>query len=97
MPPPRETVAAGAPGVKGLVENLIHGANDPRVTVWESEQMEVALRRHGQEVRLVVFPDEGHRRDYGNWRNALRHYAEIEVFLARCLGGRVSVTRETRP
>jgi hypothetical protein len=38
----------------------------------------------------VVFPDEGHRRDYGNWRNALRHYAEVEEFLASCLGGRRS-------
>jgi dipeptidyl aminopeptidase/acylaminoacyl peptidase len=67
---------------------LIHGANDPRVTVRESEQMDAELRRLGKDVRLVVFADEGHRRDYGNWRNAIRHYGEIERFLARCLGGR---------
>jgi dipeptidyl aminopeptidase/acylaminoacyl peptidase len=67
---------------------LIHGANDPRVTVRESEQMDAELRRLGKDVRLVVFADEGHRRDYGNWRNAIRHYTEIERFLARCLGGR---------
>ncbi len=36
----------------------------------------------------VVFSDEGHRRDYGNWRNAIRHYTEGESFLADCLGGR---------
>ena len=47
-------------------------------------------KKAGKDVRYVVFPDEGHRRDYGNWRNALRHYAEVEEFLARCLGGRTS-------
>jgi hypothetical protein len=41
-------------------------------------------------VRFVVFPDEGHTREYGNWRNALRHYVEVEDFLAGCLGGRTS-------
>ena len=50
--------------------------------------MDAELRRLGKDVRLVVFADEGHRRDYGNWRNAIRHYGEIERFLARCLGGR---------
>jgi len=48
-----------------------------------------ALRRAGKDVRFVVFPDEGHRRDYGNWRNALQHYREVELFLGDCLGGRV--------
>ena len=48
-----------------------------------------ALRRASKDVRFVVFPDEGHRRDYGNWRNALRHYREVELFLGECLGGRV--------
>ena len=50
--------------------------------------MVAALKQAGKDVRYVVFPDEGHRRDYGNWRNALRHYAEVEEFLAGCLGGR---------
>jgi hypothetical protein len=31
---------------------------------------------------------EGHRRTYGNWRNVIRHYREVEVFLGACLGGR---------
>jgi len=66
---------------------LIHGARDTRVNVRESEQMVAALRQAGKDVRYVVFPDEGHRRDYGNWRNALRHYGEVEDFLAGCLGG----------
>jgi len=75
--------------VKGPVL-LIHGARDSRVNVRESEQMAEALRKAGKDVRLLVFPDEGHRGDYGNWRNALRHYREVEDFLAPCLGGRRS-------
>ncbi|MBI1958197.1 MAG: prolyl oligopeptidase family serine peptidase [Candidatus Rokubacteria bacterium] len=66
----------------------IHGARDVRVNVRESEQMVAALQQAGKEVRFVVFPDEGHSRSYGNWRNAIRHYTEVEDFLARCLGGR---------
>jgi dipeptidyl aminopeptidase/acylaminoacyl peptidase len=52
--------------------------------------MVAALQQAGKDVRFVVFPDEGHSRSYGNWRNAIRHYAEVEDFLARCLGGRRS-------
>jgi len=71
---------------------IIHGARDVRVNVRESEQMVAALRQAGKDVRYVVFPDEGHRRDYGNWRNALRHYSEVETFLAGCLRGRASAS-----
>jgi dipeptidyl aminopeptidase/acylaminoacyl peptidase len=69
---------------------MIHGAADSRVSVRESEQMVAALRQAGKAVRYVTFPDEGHRRQYGNWRNTVRHYAEVEDFLAACLGGRSS-------
>jgi dipeptidyl aminopeptidase/acylaminoacyl peptidase len=68
---------------------IIHGARDERVKLRESEQMVAALREAGKDVHFVVFPDEGHRRSYGNWRNAMRHYREVEVFLGTCLGGRV--------
>ena len=44
----------------------------------------------------MFFPEEGHRRDYGNGRNAPRHYAEVEEFLAGCLGGRRSRGNPTR-
>lgn len=68
---------------------IIHGANDQRVKLRESEQMVEALQREGKDVRFVVFSDEGHSRSYGNWRNLMRHYREVEVFLGQCLGGRV--------
>jgi dipeptidyl aminopeptidase/acylaminoacyl peptidase len=66
---------------------LIHGARDQRVRLAESEQMVEALRRHGKDVRFVVLPDEGHQWDYGDSRNSMRHYGEVETFLAGCLGG----------
>jgi predicted esterase len=82
--------AASPPELIALRHFFAHGAKDTRVNVRESEQMVAALKQAGKDVRYVVFPDEGHSRDYGNWRNALRHYAEVEEFLARCLGGRRS-------
>jgi dipeptidyl aminopeptidase/acylaminoacyl peptidase len=48
-----------------------------------------ALQREGKDVRFVILPDEGHLRAYGNWRNLIRHYREVEVFLGQCLGGGV--------
>ena len=68
---------------------IIHGANDQRVRLRESEQMVEALQREGKDVRFVILPDEGHLRAYGNWRNLIRHYREVEVFLGQCLGGGV--------
>ena len=68
---------------------IIHGANDQRVRLHESEQMVEALQREGKDVRFVILPDEGHLRAYGNWRNLIRHYREVEVFLGQCLGGGV--------
>lgn len=71
--------------VKGPIL-IIHGAKDPRVGVGQSIEMAKALERAGKRVRLVTFADEGHSREYGNWRNAVRHYEEVERFLAQCLG-----------
>src|SRR5438132_2001880 len=68
---------------------IIHGANDQRVRLREAEQMVEALQREGKDVRFVILPDEGHLRAYGNWRNLIRHYREVEVFLGQCLGGGV--------
>jgi dipeptidyl aminopeptidase/acylaminoacyl peptidase len=64
---------------------LIHGARDARVKLAQSEEMAAALRRHGKDVRFVVLDDEGHSWSHGHWRNAIRHYGEIESFLDACL------------
>jgi hypothetical protein len=37
------------------------------------------LQREGKDVRYVIFPDEGHGRSYGNWRNLVRQYRAVEV------------------
>ncbi len=62
---------------------VIHGRNDPRVPLFEAEQIVAALESRGQEVQLRVFDNEGHglsKRD-----NRIEGYAEAAQFLARHL------------
>jgi dipeptidyl aminopeptidase/acylaminoacyl peptidase len=63
-----------------------HGANDPRVTRQESDQLVATMRGNGIPVRYVVFDDEGH--GFARPANAQRFYAAAEAFLAEHLGGR---------
>lgn len=63
------------------------GANDPRVTVIESEQIVTAMNRAELPVTYVLFPDEGH--GFARPENRLAFFAVMEGFLAEnCLGGR---------
>lgn len=63
------------------------GANDPRVTVIESEQIVSAMKGAELPVSYVVFPDEGH--GFARPENRLAFFAVMEGFLAEnCLGGR---------
>ncbi|HWT20554.1 MAG TPA: prolyl oligopeptidase family serine peptidase, partial [Variovorax sp.] len=65
---------------------VMHGVNDVRVKLEQSQRMVQALREHGKTVRFVTFGGDGH----GNykWNNNLKMYRETEDFLAGCLGGR---------
>ena len=67
---------------------IMHGVNDPRVKLEQSEWMVAALRKAGKEVEYVTFTGDGH----GNqkWSNNLTMYRKTEDFLAKCLGGRTS-------
>jgi dipeptidyl aminopeptidase/acylaminoacyl peptidase len=65
---------------------VVHGANDPRVTQIESDQIVVALREKGQDVTYIVAPDEGHGFRAPNNRMALA--VAMEKFLSEQLGGR---------
>ena len=67
---------------------IMHGVNDPRVKLEQSEWMVAALRKAGKEVDYVTFKGDGH----GNqrWPNNLTMYRKTEDFLAQCLGGRTS-------
>jgi dipeptidyl aminopeptidase/acylaminoacyl peptidase len=65
---------------------VVQGANDPRVTKVESDQIVAALRARGVEVEYLVKDDEGH--GFANPENRLDLYRAMERFLARHLGGR---------
>ncbi|HET6689246.1 MAG TPA: S9 family peptidase [Miltoncostaeaceae bacterium] len=65
---------------------VIQGANDPRVTKAESDQIVAALRERGVAVEYLVKDDEGH--GFVKPENRMDAYRAIERFLARHLGGR---------
>lgn len=65
---------------------VIQGANDPRVTKAESDQIVAALRARGVPVEYIVKDDEGH--GFVRPENRLDVYRAVERFLARHLGGR---------
>ncbi|MGZ3236321.1 MAG: S9 family peptidase [Burkholderiaceae bacterium] len=67
---------------------IMHGVNDVRVKLEQSELMVDALRKAGKQVDYVTFQNDGHRNR--NWTNNLTHYRKMEDFLASCLGGRSS-------
>lgn len=66
---------------------IAQGANDPRVKQAESDQIVAAMRKNGQAVDYLLFPDEGH--GFARPENRMKFYAAAEAFLARHLGGRV--------
>jgi dipeptidyl aminopeptidase/acylaminoacyl peptidase len=69
---------------------VIQGANDPRVTKRESDQIVVALRDRGFPVEYMVAPDEGH--GFARPVNNMAMFALAEKFLAKHLGGRYQET-----
>jgi len=69
---------------------VIQGANDPRVTKRESDQIVIALRDRGFPVEYIVAPDEGH--GFQRPVNNMSLFASSEKFLAKYLGGRYQET-----
>ncbi len=65
---------------------VIQGANDPRVTQAESDQIVAAVRDNGHPVEYLVAPDEGH--GFQGKDNNLAMFAAMERFFAHHLGGR---------
>ena len=63
---------------------VVHGANDARVALAESEQLVEALRARGVPVEYTVMEDEGHAIE--NPENVIALYAAAERFLAEHLG-----------
>jgi dipeptidyl aminopeptidase/acylaminoacyl peptidase len=63
---------------------VAQGANDPRVTQQESDQIVEALRRRGVEVEYMVKDNEGH--GFQNEENRFDFYRAMEEFLRQHLG-----------
>ncbi len=67
---------------------IIHGRNDPRVKLDQSERMVAALRAAGKTVTFKSVADEGH--GFQHWKNRTAMFRQVEDFFANCLGGRSS-------
>ena len=74
--------------VGSIVRPLLigQGANDPRVTQVESDQIVNAMQERGIPVTYLLYPDEGH--GFARPENNLSYMAVAESFLAESLGGR---------
>ena len=62
------------------------GANDPRVTRKESDQVVAAMTARKIPVTYAIYADEGH--GFARPENRISFYAIAENFLSTCLGGR---------
>ena len=73
--------------VDQIVKPLLigQGANDPRVTQLEADQIVTAMTAKNIPVTYVLYPDEGH--GFSGEPNRLSFNAVIEAFLAQHLGG----------
>jgi dipeptidyl aminopeptidase/acylaminoacyl peptidase len=69
---------------------VVQGANDPRVTKREADQIVTALRDRGVKVQYLLAPNEGH--GFVNPENRLALYRAMELFFRDCLGGRAQET-----
>jgi dipeptidyl aminopeptidase/acylaminoacyl peptidase len=68
------------------------GANDPRVTQAEADQMAAAMKANHIPVTYVLYPDEGH--GFQRPVNNISFNAIAEQFLAKYLGGRSEPTTD---
>ncbi|MDR0632058.1 MAG: prolyl oligopeptidase family serine peptidase [Holosporaceae bacterium] len=65
---------------------IFQGKNDPRVHLSDTNQIVAALKKNGQPVVDVLYPDEGH--GCHKEPNAKSYMAIIELFFAKIMGGR---------
>jgi len=63
---------------------VIHGANDPRVPIVETEQTVQALRDRGREVEYLRYEDEGH--SLAKAKNRADAYPKVLAFFQRHMG-----------
>jgi dipeptidyl aminopeptidase/acylaminoacyl peptidase len=60
---------------------VVHGANDPRVPIQETEQIVAALRAKGREVEYLRYEDEGH--SLAKAKNRAHAYPRMLAFFKR--------------
>jgi dipeptidyl aminopeptidase/acylaminoacyl peptidase len=63
---------------------VIHGANDPRVPIVETEQIVKALRDRGRDVEYLRYEDEGH--SLAKAKNRADAYPKVLAFIQRHMG-----------
>jgi dipeptidyl aminopeptidase/acylaminoacyl peptidase len=69
---------------------IFQGANDPRVTKSQADEIAMAWRRRGIPVTYLLASNEGH--GFGEAATALAVNRATEQFLANCLGGKMEAT-----
>ncbi len=74
---------------------VVHGANDPRDPVTESDQFVRAVRERGGRVEYLRFPDEGH--SIRKLSNRIITYRRVAAFLERELGVAAPEVTRTLP
>ncbi|GJM25441.1 MAG: peptidase S9 family protein [Phycisphaerae bacterium] len=57
---------------------IAHGRNDPRVPVYEAEQLHEALKKRNQDSELLIFEDEGH--GFRKEENRVEFYQRLADF-----------------
>ena len=73
---------------------IFQGANDPRVTKPQADRMAIALHRRGIPVTYLLAGNEGH--GFAESETSLAVNRATELFLGRCLGGRVQASVSPR-
>ena len=73
---------------------IFQGANDPRVTKPQADQIALALHRRNIPVTYLLASNEGH--GFGEAETSLAVNRATEQFLAKCLGGRAQATVSPR-
>jgi dipeptidyl aminopeptidase/acylaminoacyl peptidase len=89
-PEDREFLLARSPITRvGSIQRpllIAQGANDPRVTQKESDQIAREMEAKKIPVTYLLHADEGH--GFARPENRTSFYAVMEAFLSKCLGGR---------
>ena len=62
---------------------IAHGKNDPRVPVYEAEQLYDEMKKRGQEAELLIFDDEGH--GFRKEANRIVFYTRLADFFEKHL------------